>query len=43
MWWILNLSDGTNDLISIANKSGVNWKIIKEVSDKLLEGKLLKK
>ena len=42
MWWILNLTDGENDLISISNRSGIDWKLIVQVSDKLVEGGLLK-
>ena len=42
MWWILNLADGSNDLIDIASESGLSWKTISFVGQKLLEGGLLK-
>jgi len=42
MLWVLNLSDGKNSLISIAEKSGFSFKIIKKASDALYENNLLK-
>ncbi|MEP7146713.1 MAG: DUF4910 domain-containing protein [bacterium] len=41
MMWVLNLSDGSNDLIAIANKSKTDFGIIKDASDKLYEKDLL--
>ena len=41
MMWVLNLSDGSNDLIAIADKSKSDFRVIKEASDKLLEKDLL--
>lgn len=41
MMWVLNLSDGSNDLIEIADKSKSDFRVIKEASDKLLEKDLL--
>jgi len=43
MWWILNYSDGKNDLNSIANLSGCNIETIKRVTNKLKEGGILEK
>ncbi len=39
--WVLNLSDGQNDLIEICNKSKINYKIIIEAAKKLHENELL--
>lgn len=41
--WVLNLSDGTNDLISISERSGMNFSIISEACDALTEKGLLGK
>ncbi len=41
--WVLNLSDGTNDLISISERSGMNFSIISEACDALTERVLLGK
>lgn len=40
--WILNLADGTNDLISISNKSKINFDVLSNVAEKLLENGLIK-
>jgi len=42
MLWVLNLSDGRNRLLDISDKSGIEFTIIKEVSDALLTHNLLK-
>jgi len=39
--WILNLADGTNDLINIATRSEINYKTILKSVDKLLENGLI--
>lgn len=39
--WLLNQSDGNNDLIDIANKSNVNYNVLIENIDKLLENGIL--
>lgn len=39
--WVLNLSDGTNDLIEISERSGMNFEIISGACDALLEKGLL--
>jgi len=43
MWWILNYSDGKNDLTSIAERSGCHIDTIKRVTNKLKEGGILEK
>lgn len=43
MMWILNLSDGTNDLITIAEKSNVPVKLLFPIVDKLIENGILRK
>jgi aminopeptidase-like protein len=40
--WILNLSDGTNSLLDIAEKSSCGFNLIKDASTILLKNKLLK-
>ena len=40
--WVLNLSDGTNDLIEISERSGMNFEIISGACDALLEKGLLR-
>jgi len=42
MLWILNLSDGTNDLITISEKSNFSFKELIPVVNKLLENGLIK-
>lgn len=42
MMWVLNLSDGTNDLIKISERSGLKFKIVAEAALKLSEKGLLK-
>ena len=39
--WILNLSDGTNDLITLSEKSKINIKELIPVIDKLIENGIL--
>ncbi len=41
MMWILNLADGTNDLIAISEKSKINIKDLIPVIDKLIENGIL--
>lgn len=41
MFWILNLSDGTNSLLDISIRSGLSFKQIKNAADVLLEKNLL--
>ena len=43
MMWILNLADGTNDLISISEKSKVPFKKLTPVIDKLIENGILER
>jgi len=43
MWWLLNLSDGKNDLISIAERSGAKVETLARVAGKLEEAGLLAK
>ena len=40
--WVLNFSDGNNSLIDIAERSGIDFKLIKKSANLLLENKLLK-
>ena len=40
--WVLNLSDGTNDLVSIAERSGLTFETIAQAADALTEVGLLK-
>jgi aminopeptidase-like protein len=42
MLWILNLSDGRHSLLDIAEKSGLNFDVVKEAADILLSHDLLK-
>lgn len=42
MLWVLNLSDGKNSLISIAEKAGLSFKIIQKAADVLYKNNLLK-
>jgi aminopeptidase-like protein len=39
--WVLNLSDGNNTLLDISNRSGVEFDIIKDVADTLVDHGLL--
>ena len=41
MWWLLNYSDGSNDLLSIANLSGHSMKTLARVATKLNEAGIL--
>jgi aminopeptidase-like protein len=41
MLWVLNLSDGNYSLLDIANRSGLDFTLIKQVSDLLLQSGLL--
>jgi len=43
MWWVLNLADGTNDLVAIAERSGISWKTLSLISEKLADSGLLKR
>jgi aminopeptidase-like protein len=40
--WVLNMSDGNHDLLDIANRSGMSFKIIKKAADALVDCGLLK-
>jgi aminopeptidase-like protein len=40
--WVLNLSDGCNTLLDIADRSGMQFKVIKNAADALIECALLK-
>lgn len=42
MLWILNLSDGSNTLLDIADRSGLEFAVIKEAADALVKSDLLK-
>jgi aminopeptidase-like protein len=39
--WVLNLSDGRNDLLAIARRSGLPFADVREAADRLLEADLL--
>jgi aminopeptidase-like protein len=39
--WVLNLSDGNNSLLDIAERSGISFPRIKEAADLLSEKQLL--
>ena len=41
IFWILNLSDGNNSLLDICNRSGLEFCLIKNLSDKLVSLNLL--
>ena len=43
MWWVLNLSDGEHDVIDIAQRSNISWKVILDMVERLQEGDLLRK
>jgi aminopeptidase-like protein len=40
--WILNMSDGNNSLLDIADRSGIEFRLIKKTADALAECDLLK-
>jgi len=42
MFWILNLSDGEHDLLDVAERAGLPFCLIKDVSDVLRQHELLK-
>jgi aminopeptidase-like protein len=42
MLWVLNLSDGDHSLLDIAEKSKIEFRVIKETADTLLQFELLK-
>ena len=39
--WVLNLSDGTHDLVEVASRSGLPFAQIREAADRLLDADLL--
>jgi aminopeptidase-like protein len=39
--WILNLADGKNDLISISNRSKINFSFLEQVAEELLNKGLI--
>ncbi len=41
LMWILNLSDGTNDIIDISNRSGMSFKTIFKAAEELLDKGLI--
>jgi aminopeptidase-like protein len=41
MLWVLNLSDGQHTLLDIADRSGLEFPLIRRVADVLLEHRLL--
>jgi aminopeptidase-like protein len=41
MLWVLNLSDGLHTLLDIAERSGLEFRLIKDVADVLVEHRLL--
>jgi aminopeptidase-like protein len=43
MLWVLNLSDGSNSLLDISERSGYPFHIIKNAADTLAECRLVKK
>ena len=40
--WVLNLSDGSHTLLDIAERSALEFSLVKTAADKLLEHELLK-
>lgn len=42
MFWVLNLSDGTNSLLDISIRSGMSFKQIKDAADALYQAELLR-
>lgn len=41
MMWVLNLSDGTNDMIEISNRSGISFELLVDAAAKLNEKGIL--
>ncbi|MGL5874464.1 MAG: DUF4910 domain-containing protein [Xenococcaceae cyanobacterium] len=41
--WVLNLSDGNHSLWDIADRSGLDFQVIENAAEALIQGKLLKK
>jgi aminopeptidase-like protein len=41
MLWVLNMSDGSHSLLDIADRSGLDFGLIKNAADALLEKELL--
>ena len=41
MMWVLNLSDGEHDLLSITDRSGLSFTSVREAADRLLRAELL--
>jgi aminopeptidase-like protein len=39
--WVLSLSDGEHDLVSIARRSGLDWSAVLEAADRLVAAGLL--
>jgi aminopeptidase-like protein len=40
--WVLNLSDGRHTLLDIAERSGIEFGVIRQAADALVEHRLLK-
>jgi len=40
--WLLNLADGTNDLIAISQKSKINFNLLAQIAEKLLKNGLIR-
>jgi aminopeptidase-like protein len=43
MLWVLNLSDGTHSLLDVAERSGLDFKVIQEAARALVEARLLER
>ena len=43
MLWVLNLADGENSLLDMAERSGIHYSLIREVSDLLVDHELLRR
>jgi aminopeptidase-like protein len=41
MLWVLNLADGHHTLLDIADRSGLDFDLLKDAADKLYEARLL--
>ena len=41
--WVLNLSDGKNSLLDISNRSGINFEVIVNAANMLMQNNLLQK
>jgi aminopeptidase-like protein len=39
--WVLSLSDGSNSLLDISERSGIDFELIRRTAEKLVEYKLL--